>query len=233
MDALHLSDRLAAVAAYVPDGARLADIGSDHAYLPANLLLNQRINFAIAGEVAKGPLQNAEEEIARHHLTDVLKPRLADGLAAVMPEDDIDTVVIAGMGGRLITNILEAGHQHGEHYAHLILQANTDVAAVRSWLMKHHYRITAERMILDDGHYYEIVVAEPGMAEYSDQALQFGPLNIAEQASVWREYWQREQQRLQSIMQQLADQNQQQSAAYANYAQQVAQIQEVLTHASE
>ena len=189
MDAMHLSDRLATVAAYVPDGARLADIGSDQAYLRANLILNKRIKFAVAGEVAQGPLENAEQEINKHHLSDQLIPRLANGLAAIQPEDRIDTVVIAGMGGRLIQQILEAGSN--ATYKRLILQPNIDVDAVRTWLQANQYQITDERVLLDDGHYYEVVVAEPGTVEYDAMQLAFGPVNMVKNDSIWRQKWER------------------------------------------
>ena len=137
MDSIHLSPRLAAVASFVPKGARLADIGSDHAYLPANLLINNKISFAIAGEVAKGPYENAQHEIVRRALTIQLEARLANGLAAIKDEDHIDTVTIAGMGGVLITEILEAGFSRAKRFETLILQPNTDEHIVRTWLNNH------------------------------------------------------------------------------------------------
>lgn len=233
MDALHLSDRMAAVAAYVPDDARVADIGSDHAYLPANLILNKRIQFAIAGEVAKGPLENAEHEINKHRLNEQLIPRLADGLAAIQPEDEIDTVVIAGMGGRLITQILEAGHQGDTQYDTIIVQPNLDVDVVRKWFMQHQYAISDARMLFDDGHYYEVVVAQPGSAHYTETELQFGPINIQANGPIWRERWSRELARQRGIMEKLVAADQTQSEAYTNYQQTSQQIEEVLADASK
>lgn len=98
MDARHLSKRLATAAEFVPVGARLADIGSDHAYLPAFLALRGRIEYAVAGEVVRGPYQNACREITREGLQEIIVPRLADGLAAINADDRIDTVTICGMG---------------------------------------------------------------------------------------------------------------------------------------
>ena len=109
MDEKHLSKRLTQVAAFVPQGARIADIGSDHAYLPAALALSGRIQFAVAGEVANGPYDNMVKEITENGLTKTIIPRLANGLAAIRPTDKVDTVVIAGMGGALIADILEKG----------------------------------------------------------------------------------------------------------------------------
>ena len=99
MDARQLSKRLEEVASFVPDGARLADIGSDHAYLPAYLALNGKIAFAVAGEVVKGPFENAQHEIKKEGLEAKVKARLANGLAAIEANDQIDTVTICGMGG--------------------------------------------------------------------------------------------------------------------------------------
>lgn len=98
MDAQNLSKRLAAVAAQVPKGSRLADIGSDHAYLPAHLLMAQQIDFAVAGEVVEGPFENMLKEVEHRGLADHLLPRLANGLDAIRKEDRIDTITIAGMG---------------------------------------------------------------------------------------------------------------------------------------
>ena len=233
MDALHLSKRLQVVADFVPANARLADIGSDHAYLPANLLLADKISFGIAGEVAKGPLENARQEVMRHRLTDRLEARLADGLAAIKPEDNIDTVVVAGMGGRLISQILEAGHQNNEHYDYLILQPNIDVYVVREWLEQHGYKLTAETMLLDEGHYYEILVAQPGEQTLTHQERHFGPFNIANNDAVWRAKWQRESERIGDVMMQLISVDKQDSPAYTKYVVQKSEIDEVLAHAGK
>jgi len=228
MDALQLSHRLATVASYVPDGARLADIGSDHAYLPANLLLNKHISFAIAGEVAQGPLDNVQHEINRHGLRDVLIPRLADGLAAVQPDDLVDTVTIAGMGGRLIAQILTAGHADGQRYQHLILQPNIDIDVVRHWLMTNGYQLTDETVIEDDGHFYEVLVAVPGTVTYGETALKFGPFNMVKRPNAWLQKWQREYDRVNEIMTKLAAADKTATPAYQSYAQTQREISEAL-----
>jgi tRNA (adenine22-N1)-methyltransferase len=103
MNGTHLSKRLQTVSEHVEPGSRLADIGSDHAYLPVYLAANQIISYGVVGEVARGPLANATSEIQRAGLAEILHPRLADGLAAIKDGDDIDAITIAGMGGILIT----------------------------------------------------------------------------------------------------------------------------------
>src|SRR5574344_1648931 len=99
MNAQKLSERLAKVASYVPTGAVVADIGSDHAYLPCYLVHEGIAKRAVAGEVVKGPYESAVKQVRQEGLTDKVTVRLADGLAAVQPTDGVDTVTIAGMGG--------------------------------------------------------------------------------------------------------------------------------------
>lgn len=233
MDAINLSKRLACVAKFIPKGARLADIGSDHAYLPAHLLLNQKIDFAIAGEVALGPLQNAQAEIRKAELTKQLEPRLGDGFAVIKPNDHIDTVVIAGMGGQLIQKILAEGHREHHQYEKLILQPNTDTATVRTWLQNNQYALVDETMLFDDGHYYEILVAQPGITSFTEQQITFGPFNLQHQTLTWKQRWQSELNRLNQLLITLFQAKQGNSIAYQEYQNQAQQIKEVLGNASE
>ncbi|MDR1567777.1 MAG: class I SAM-dependent methyltransferase, partial [Streptococcaceae bacterium] len=106
MNGEKLSKRLAMVASFVPKGARVADIGSAHAYLPVLLIKSGKISYAVAGEVAKGPFESAQQEVAKHSLDEQISVRLANGLAAISAADQIDTLTIAGMGGQLMTDIL-------------------------------------------------------------------------------------------------------------------------------
>ncbi|WP_065532845.1 tRNA (adenine(22)-N(1))-methyltransferase [Limosilactobacillus reuteri] len=198
MDKKHLSARLACVASLVPAGARVADIGSDHAYLPAALVLDGKIDFAIAGEVVKGPYENAVHEIKDHQLEGKVIPRLADGLAAIEPADKVDTITIAGMGGSLIASILEKGKDKLTEIKRLVLQPNVGESQLREWLMNNHYQIMTEKIIEEDNHIYEIIVAEPSVVpfRYSKYELDFGPFLLENKGPIfkkkWREYLQRE-----------------------------------------
>lgn len=198
VDEKHLSARLACVASLVPAGARVADIGSDHAYLPAALVLDGKIDFAIAGEVVKGPYENAVHEIKDHQLEGKVIPRLADGLAAIEPADKVDTITIAGMGGSLIASILEKGKDKLTEIKRLVLQPNVGESQLREWLMNNHYQIMTEKIIEEDNHIYEIIVAEPSVVpfRYSKYELDFGPFLLENKGPIfkkkWREYLQRE-----------------------------------------
>ncbi|AXX73574.1 tRNA (adenine-N(1))-methyltransferase [Limosilactobacillus reuteri] len=198
VDEKHLSARLACVASLVPAGARVADIGSDHAYLPAALVLDGKIDFAIAGEVVKGPYENAVREIKDHQLEGQVIPRLADGLAAIEPADKVDTITIAGMGGSLIASILEKGKDKLTEIKRLVLQPNVGESQLREWLMNNHYQIMNEKIIEEDNHIYEIIVAEPSVVpfRYSKYELDFGPFLLENKGPIfkkkWQEYLQRE-----------------------------------------
>lgn len=233
MDARHLSKRLACVAAFVPDGARLADIGSDHAYLPANLVLTSRINCAIAGEVAKGPYQNMVNELKHDGLANKVQPRLADGLAAIDDDDNIDTVTIAGMGGTLISQILEKGQAKLKNAHTMILQPNVGAIHVRQWLAQHQWRISSERIIEEDGHVYEIIAAQKSRqpVHYTDRQLRFGPYLIQEASNpAFVTMWEGEASRLETSIDQMRQATNPPTDKINQFNHQLEEIREVISN---
>lgn len=136
MNAQKLSKRLETVASFVPTGAIVADIGSDHAYLPCYLVHKGIAARAVAGEVVKGPYESAVKQVRTEGLTDKITVRMADGLAAVEEADEITAVTIAGMGGPLIVSILEKHPQALKSVTRLILQPNIHAKAIREWAME-------------------------------------------------------------------------------------------------
>ena len=141
MEFTKLSNRLDLVASFVPAGARLLDVGSDHAYLPIALLQEGKIEVAIAGEVVEGPYQSALQNVADNGLEDKIEVRLANGLAAFEPADGISCITIAGMGGRLIADILAAGLEKLAGVSRLVLQPNNREDELRAWLVEHGFRV--------------------------------------------------------------------------------------------
>lgn len=230
MDAHHLSKRLKTVASFVTKGARLADIGSDHAYLPAYLALNKQITFAIAGEVVKGPFENAQNEILKEGLTGVVQARLKDGLAAVELTDNIDTITICGMGGPLIADILQAGKAKLQNHPRLILQPNVGEKNVRLFLDANGYTIKAEEILAEDGHTYEIIVADWTGAEpsLSELDLLFGPALRQEQNQVFKAKWTREKDKLKKVLAQMQKAKQVPTAKIKEIEAEIAQIEGVL-----
>lgn len=225
MDSLNLSPRLQAVAEYVAPDARLADIGSDHGYLPAHLLLTNKITFAVAGEVAAGPLENVQDEIDDRQLSDRMIARLANGLTAIETADKIDTVTIAGMGGALIRDILAADDRR---FAQLILQPNVDEKVVRTWLNANGYAITAENIVQEGKHFYEIIAASLGEQNLSQADILYGPFLRQAKSPVFVAKWEKEVARIDVILARLTASDQAQSETFAQWQATRAEILEVL-----
>lgn len=232
LNARSLSKRLAQVAALVPAEARLADIGSDHAYLPIYLVAEGIINYAVAGEVAQGPLEAATEQIKKYGFSEKIRPRLADGLAAIQVQDQIDTITIAGMGGLLISAILTNGQADGflTNQERLILQPNNHVLGVRHWLATKHYQIYDEQIIQDHGKFYEVIAAcYQKDCSYTMKELYFGPVLMQKKSPIFQEKWQKELQTKQKILLRLKNAHESPEAKVAELNKQVAWIKEVLT----
>jgi tRNA (adenine22-N1)-methyltransferase len=187
-----LSMRLERVAAHVPAGARLADIGSDHGYLPVALARRGAITAAVAGEVALTPYESARRTVRENGLDGQVTVRLANGLAAIEPQDGITVVSLCGMGGETIRDILEAGRGHLGGQERLVLQPNGGEPPLRRWLMDNGYRIVCEEVLRENRFDYEIIVAEPGEpVVYSAEQLYFGPLLMTARSPAFLFKWQR------------------------------------------
>lgn len=224
-----ISQRLERVAAFVPDGAKLLDVGSDHAYLPIYLIQEGRIEKALAGEVVEGPFRSAQKNVAEHRLTEQIEVRLANGLAAFEAEDQIDTIVIAGMGGRLISEILENGRAKLGAISRLILQPNNREDELRSWLVSNGFRLLAEDILEEAGKFYEILVAEAGQQTLTDQEKRFGPFLMKQQSPAFQLRWQKELKKLEGALAHIPEKNQLERSAMS---QKIESIKEVL-HASK
>ncbi|QXI36211.1 tRNA (adenine(22)-N(1))-methyltransferase TrmK [Pseudomonas xantholysinigenes] len=187
-----LSMRLERVAAHVPAGARLADIGSDHGYLPVALARRGAISAAVAGEVALTPFLSAQRTVRDNGLEAQVSVRHADGLAAIEPGDGITAVSVCGMGGETIRAILEAGKAYLSGQERLILQPNGGEQPLRQWLMDNGYRILVEEVLRENRFDYEIIVAERCEAvSYSAEQLYFGPLLMAARSPAFLVKWRR------------------------------------------
>lgn len=187
-----LSLRLERVAANVPHGARLADIGSDHAYLPVALMRRGVIAAAVAGEVATTPFHAAQRTVRDNGLEQHITVRLADGLAAIEAADGITAISVCGMGGETIRDILESGKAHLSGQERLVLQPNGGEQPLRQWLMDNGYSISSEELLRENRFYYEIIVAErAGPVVYSAEQLYFGPLQMQVRSPAFIAKWQR------------------------------------------
>lgn len=187
-----LSNRLKAVASFVEKGAIVADIGSDHAYLPCFLIKAGKVQKAIAGEVAKGPYESAKYNVSREGLTNAVTVRLADGLFAIEESDQVDTVTIAGMGGSLIATILENGKVRLKNVKRIITQPNIHSSVIREWAVSNDWKVMDEKIMKEDGKIYEIIVLIRGASTYDELGLLLGPFLSVERNAVFCEKWERE-----------------------------------------
>ena len=150
--------RLSLCAEMVREGSRLADIGTDHGYLPIELCLSGKIPSALACDINPLPLRSAEENIARFGLSKKIQTRLSDGLKEVAA-DEVDDIVIAGMGGELIRDILTAAPWVKDEEKRLVLQPMTHHEDLVKWLYENGFEITAQKAVLDEGKYYTVLSA--------------------------------------------------------------------------
>ena len=166
---LELSPRLRLLAGWVRPGARVADVGTDHAYLPVWLVLHGRVASAIASDLREGPLARARET-GRTYGAEGVDFRLCNGLSGIQP-DEADTIVIAGMGGENIAAILASAPWTADGAHTLLLQPQTRAEDLRQFLSEHGYRIIREALVRDRGILYPCIEVTAGQ-----EALSLGQL---------------------------------------------------------
>lgn len=161
MKKLELTPRLRAVASFVPEGARLADIGTDHAYLPVSLLLEGKIPSAIAADLREGPLNRARMTAQEYDCVDQVSFRLCNGLAEIKSYET-DVISIAGMGGETIAEILAAAKWVQRNEIPAILQPMSSQPELRRWLWQNGYRIREEKLVQEGETLYVVLLVQAG-----------------------------------------------------------------------
>lgn len=200
---MQLSKRLLAVSEMVTSNSRLADIGTDHGYIPIYLIENKRIPRAIAMDVNKGPLNRAKENIELHGLGEYIETRLSDG-AAALHSGEADAVVIAGMGGGLVIKILTEGSEVLESVKELILQPQSELAFVRRHLQDNHYAVIEENMVLDDGKYYPMMKVIHGKMDYEREIdFKYGKLLLEQKNEYLKSFLDKEERTYEKVLETL------------------------------
>lgn len=174
---LQLQPRLRLLADLVPQGARLADIGTDHGYLPVYLLQRGRIASAIAADIGRAPLDHARRTAEQYGVECGLRFLCCDGLCGISPED-ADTVVIAGMGGETIIRILSQAPWTRSGETLLLLQPMTKQELLRRWLNENGYAQCAERLVQDKDYLYPIFTVYGGPQPPLSVAEIYGGIDI-------------------------------------------------------
>ncbi|MDD6252240.1 MAG: class I SAM-dependent methyltransferase [Oscillospiraceae bacterium] len=187
-----LDSRLSLCGEFVREGSPLADIGTDHAYLPVHLVLEGKVPFAVAADIASEPLQKGRETVEKYHAEDKVKTRLCGGLSGISP-DEVRDIVIAGMGGDTIIEILDAAPWVKNPRYQLVLQPMTKVHRVVKYLYKQGFRIDKQGACEASGKLYTVMaVSFRGVPqEISDEFSYTGILN-PEENELHRAYLERQ-----------------------------------------
>lgn len=184
MDSLKLSKRLAISASFARKGDFIADVGTDHAYLPIYLYRAGIIKGAVVGDINQGPIDRAKANIRKYSCNSAIIPVLSDGLCKI-DEFSPDTVFILGMGGELIVNIISKAEWLKDKKTRLVLQPMTHSEILRAYLFQNGFEIVDEALV-DDGKIYQIIVAEYTGINTCADALElfFGKINLSKKESL-------------------------------------------------
>ena len=179
-----ISARLLQIAMMIERNKVVFDVGSDHALLPCFLIENGISKKVYAGEIAEGPLQNVKQTIEKRGLEGKIIPVFSDGLAKAA--DDVDIVVIAGMGYHTIRHILDSCDV--SRYQNFIVQSNTDVDMLRAYISEKGYTIEDEKVVYDDFYYQVIRFSADLHDPYSDLEIKYGPILLKRRDEVFLAY---------------------------------------------
>ena len=207
---MQLSKRLHAVASLVTQGCRVADVGCDHAYTSIYLIEQEISPHIIAMDVNQGPIDRAKENIIKYRFEDHIEVRKSNGLEK-LKIGEADTILIAGMGGGLIIQILSEQMEVFKSVSELVLQPQSEINRVRKMLYENDFLITKEHMLKEDGKYYVMMKAVPRGVIKDVQAYQlteeahfyFGRLLLEQRNPVLSEFLLWEQALCESILQTL------------------------------
>lgn len=209
---MKLSDRLEMVVSFVEPAKRAADVGTDHGYVPMELVRRGIAERALAMDVRTGPLFHAEENIRAAGLENKIETRLSDGLVK-LSKGEADAVIIAGMGGELVIHILENGRHMWDSVKQWVLSPQSELHKVRRWLLENGFTIDAEGMVFEEGKYYTVLdVRRKGenpadvCVEYHDEdpAYVYGKYLVDTKNPVLKAYLEEEEEKLSSLCEKLS-----------------------------
>ena len=209
---IKLSQRLQAIADMVPPGACVADIGTDHGFLPCYLAQNGQAAKVIACDINAQPLALAQKNVTDYNVANIVSTRLGNGLSVIQP-GEVDVVTIAGMGGALMLEILEAAPGVVDKLQRIILQPNVGMEAVRIWAERNRWHIVQEELIRENDRFSVIIAMEPGrsLKSMTPVELFLGPELLANQHPLLGLYISEEWDKTQKVLAQLAQSDSEES----------------------
>ena len=184
-----INNRLKKISELV-DTNSLLDIGCDHALLDIYIARNKNLEKIVASDNKEGPLEIAKKNIEKYQLQDKIKLKLGDGLDIY--EDDIDTVIISGMGGRSIIGILKNHEEYLKSIDTFILSPNNYIEDVRRYLVSKNYKIIEEELVKEKKQIYQIIKFSRGKCKYKKRDYFFGPILLHKKNNLFKEYYNKE-----------------------------------------
>lgn len=197
---INLSSRLKLISEFVPLNSKVMDIGCDHGLLDIYLYQNKIVKKIIASDINFSALNNAIENIKANKLEKEIETRLSDGLENIHAEDEIDTLVIAGMGSNTIVNMLKKDIKKLDKIKTIIIQSNTKLEFLRSEIVKLNYYITDEAIVEDNKKIYIVIKFIKERRKYTKKELYFGPILLSTKSLVFQKYTKDNLKKLQCIL---------------------------------
>lgn len=215
-----LSPRLNKISELINDSDVTADIGTDHAYLPVSLVFRGKAKYVIASDIKTGPIKRAESTVKKYDMSDFISLRQGEGLETIKPGDNVDTIVIAGMGGLVISSILENSPEVLNRADKIILQPMTMVPELRDYLYKGNFKNIKEFLAVEENKIYNIISAEPGKYKYEELPpveLYLGRSLINERPEHFSAYINRQKIKVQNIIEGLSKSAEPENIKKINY----------------
>ncbi len=197
---INLSSRLKLISEFVPLNSKVMDIGCDHGLLDIYLYQNKIVKKIIASDINFSALNNAIKNIKANKLEKEIETRLSDGLENIHAEDEIDTLVIAGMGSNTIVNMLKKDIKKLDKIKTIIIQSNTKLEFLRSEIVKLNYYIADEAIVEDNKKIYIVIKFIKGRRKYTKKELYFGPILLSTKSLVFQKYTKDNLKKLQCIL---------------------------------
>lgn len=197
---INLSSRLKLISEFVPLNSKVMDIGCDHGLLDIYLYQNRIVKKIIASDINFSALNNAIENIKANKLEKEIETRLSDGLENIHAEDEIDTLVIAGMGSNTIVNMLKKDIKKLDKIKTIIIQSNTKLEFLRSEIVKLNYYIADEAIVEDNKKIYIVIKFIKERRKYTKKELYFGPILLSTKSLVFQKYTKDNLKKLQCIL---------------------------------
>lgn len=226
---MKLTERLQAIADFVEKGSTTADIGTDHGYLAAYLVKNNISKHVIATDVNEKPLNKARQCITEYELKDKIETRLGSGLEAIN-EGEVDTVIIAGMGGHLIADILDFSKSTADSIDTFILQPMTGEEELREYLYNNNYTIVSEKLAKEGKRFYHILKVKHGQSILKDDIfLEIGEKLLEEKDTLLGELLEMKMQKIDKIMENLVMQETENSKkTYSDFNKKCRKLKELM-----